>query len=81
MSLQGQLVAAIQQLELAQKSADGDYFEHSQVDARLRELRAAPCRGNAQAETAPVADAFGGLILIQISRSALKIDPPYFSIK
>ena len=23
----------------AQKSADGDYFEHSQVDARLRELR------------------------------------------
>ena len=39
-ALQGQLVAAIQQLELAQKSADGDYFEHSQVDARLRELRA-----------------------------------------
>lgn len=38
--LQGQLVAAIQQLELAQKSGDGDYFEHSQVDARLRELRA-----------------------------------------
>ena len=38
-ALQGQLVAAIQQLELAQKSADGDYFEHSQVDARLRELR------------------------------------------
>lgn len=38
--LQGQLVAAIQQLELAQKAGDGDYFEHSQVDARLRELRA-----------------------------------------
>lgn len=38
--LRGQLVAAIQQLELAQKSSDGDYFEHSQVDARLRELRA-----------------------------------------
>ncbi|MBX3678130.1 MAG: M48 family metallopeptidase [Rhodocyclaceae bacterium] len=38
--LRGQLVAAIQQLELAQKSGDGDYFEHSQVDARLRELRA-----------------------------------------
>ncbi len=37
--LQGQLVAAIQQLELAQKAGDGDYFEHSQVDARLRELR------------------------------------------
>ena len=38
--LQGQLVAAIQQLELAQKAGDGDFFEHSQVDARLRELRA-----------------------------------------
>lgn len=38
--LQGQLVASIQQLELAQKAGDGDYFEHSQVDARLRELRA-----------------------------------------
>ena len=38
--LRGQLVAAIQQLELAQKAGDGDYFEHSQVDARLRELRA-----------------------------------------
>lgn len=39
-ALQGYLVAAIQQLELAQKSGDGDFFEHSQVDARLRELRA-----------------------------------------
>lgn len=38
--LRGQLVAAIQQLELAQKAGDGDFFEHSQVDARLRELRA-----------------------------------------
>ncbi|HMM53852.1 MAG TPA: M48 family metalloprotease [Candidatus Desulfobacillus sp.] len=39
-ALQGQLVAAIQQLELAQKAGDGDFFEHSQVDARLRALRA-----------------------------------------
>lgn len=39
-ALQGQLVAAIQQLELAQKAGDGDFFEHSQVDARLRQLRA-----------------------------------------
>ena len=39
-ALRGQLVAAIQQLELAQKAGDGDFFEHSQVDARLRELRA-----------------------------------------
>jgi predicted Zn-dependent protease len=38
--LRGQLVAAVQQLELAQKAGDGDFFEHSQVDARLRELRA-----------------------------------------
>jgi predicted Zn-dependent protease len=38
--LTGQLAAAIQQLELAQKAGDGDFFEHSQVDARLRELRA-----------------------------------------
>jgi len=39
-ALRGQLVAAIQQLELAQKAGDGDFYEHSQVDARLRELRA-----------------------------------------
>ncbi len=38
--LRGQLIAAIQQLELAQKAGDGDFYEHSQVDARLRELRA-----------------------------------------
>jgi predicted Zn-dependent protease len=38
-ALQGHLVAAVQQLELAQKSGDGDFFEHSQVDARLRELK------------------------------------------
>lgn len=39
-ALRGQLVGAIQQLELAQKAGDGDFYEHSQVDARLRELRA-----------------------------------------
>lgn len=39
-ALQGYLMAAIQQLELAQKAGDGDFFEHSQVDSRLRELRA-----------------------------------------
>ncbi len=39
-ALQGQLEAAVQQLELAQKAGDGDFFEHSQVDARLRTLRA-----------------------------------------
>jgi predicted Zn-dependent protease len=39
-ALQGQLLAAIEQLQLAQKSADGDFFEYSQVDARLREMKA-----------------------------------------
>ncbi len=39
-ALQGQLLAAIEQLQLAQKSPDGDFFEYSQADARLRELKA-----------------------------------------
>lgn len=37
--LQGQLVPAIEQFELAQKADDGDFYEHSQVDARLRALK------------------------------------------
>ena len=37
--LRGQLMPAIQQLMQAQKAPDGDFFEHSQVDARLRELK------------------------------------------
>ena len=37
--LQGQLGAAIEQLQLAQKSTDGDFYSHSEVDARLRDLR------------------------------------------
>lgn len=36
---QGQLLAAIEQLHLAQKAPDGDFYERSQVDARLRELK------------------------------------------
>lgn len=39
-ALQGQLPLAIEQLQLAQKAGDGDFYEQSQVDARLRELRA-----------------------------------------
>ena len=35
----GQLNAAIEQLELARKAGDGDFYEQSQVDARLRELK------------------------------------------
>ena len=37
--LQGQLAQAIEQLQLAQQSPDGDFYEQSAVDARLRELR------------------------------------------
>ena len=38
--LQGQLGPAIEQLQFAQKETDGNFYEHSAVDARLRELRA-----------------------------------------
>jgi predicted Zn-dependent protease len=38
-ALLGQLPAAVEQLELAQKSGDGNFYEYSQVDARLRELK------------------------------------------
>ena len=39
-ALQGHLLAAIEQLQLAQKSTDGDFYDRSQVDARLRQLKA-----------------------------------------
>jgi predicted Zn-dependent protease len=35
----GNIRAAIEQLLLAQKAGDGDFFVQSSVDARLRELR------------------------------------------
>ena len=38
-ALQGQVPAAVEQLELAQKSGDGNFYEQSQVDARLREMK------------------------------------------
>lgn len=37
--LQGQLGEAVEQLMLAQRAADGNFYEQSAVDARLRELR------------------------------------------
>ncbi|GAB2180271.1 M48 family metalloprotease [Denitratisoma sp. agr-D3] len=37
---QGLLQGAMEQLQLAQKATDGDFYEQSQVDARLREVRA-----------------------------------------
>ncbi len=39
-ALQGSLPAAIEQLQLAQSAGDGNFYELSAVDARLRELRA-----------------------------------------
>lgn len=39
-ALQGQLAAAVEQLQIAQKAGDGDFYELSAVDARLREMRA-----------------------------------------
>jgi predicted Zn-dependent protease len=38
-ALEGQLAAAVEQLELAQKSGDGNFYEQSQVDSRLREMK------------------------------------------
>ena len=37
--LQGALTGAIEQLQLAQKSGDGDFYQLSSVEARLRQLR------------------------------------------
>lgn len=39
-ALQGQYAAAVEQLEIAQRSGDGDFYVLSAVDSRLRELRA-----------------------------------------
>jgi len=39
--LQGSLPAAIEQLQLARAANDGDFYQQSVVDARLKELRAA----------------------------------------
>lgn len=39
-ALQGDLLRAIDQLQLAQRSGGGDYMEQAAIDARLRELRA-----------------------------------------
>jgi predicted Zn-dependent protease len=38
--LQGSLPAAIEQLQLARRAGDGDFYQLSVVDARLKELRA-----------------------------------------
>lgn len=38
-ALLGQSAQAVEQLELAQKAGDGNFYEQSQVDSRLRELK------------------------------------------
>ncbi|MCX7149565.1 MAG: M48 family metalloprotease [Rhodocyclales bacterium] len=38
-ALLGQVPAAVEQLTLAQKAGDGNFYEQSQVDSRLRELK------------------------------------------
>jgi predicted Zn-dependent protease len=35
----GQLLAAIEQLQLARQARDGDFYDNAQIDARLRELK------------------------------------------
>ncbi|MGH8715529.1 MAG: M48 family metalloprotease [Burkholderiales bacterium] len=37
--LLGNLQGAVEQLQIAQKSGDGDFYQHSAVEARLKELR------------------------------------------
>jgi beta-barrel assembly-enhancing protease len=39
-ALQGSLPAAIEQLQLARSAGDGDFYQLSVVDVRLKELRA-----------------------------------------
>ena len=39
-ALDGGLLAAIEQLRIAQREAGGDFYVGSQIDARLRELQA-----------------------------------------
>jgi predicted Zn-dependent protease len=39
-ALRGSLPAAIDQLQLARAAGDGDFYEMSAVEARLKELRA-----------------------------------------
>jgi predicted Zn-dependent protease len=38
-ALTGRVAAAVEQLELAQKAGDGNFYEQSQVDSRLREMK------------------------------------------
>jgi predicted Zn-dependent protease len=46
--LRGGIIAAIEQLQLAQSAGDGNFYELSAVDARLKELRAEHAREMAE---------------------------------
>ena len=37
--MQGQTGAAVEQLQLAQRAGDANFYEQSVIDARLRELK------------------------------------------
>jgi beta-barrel assembly-enhancing protease len=50
-ALRGSLPAAIEQLQLAQSSGDGNFYELSAVEARLKELRAEHARDLKDKET------------------------------
>ena len=39
-TIRGSYAAAVEQLTLAQSAGDGDFFEQSAVDSRLRDVRA-----------------------------------------
>ena len=43
-ALRGNLPSAIEQLQIAQKAGDGDFYQKSSVEARLRELMAADAK-------------------------------------
>ena len=43
--LRGNLPAAIEQLQLAQRAGDGDFYQKSSVEARLKELVAIDTEG------------------------------------
>ena len=40
-ALRGNLSGAIEQLQIAQRAGDGDFYQKSSVEARLKELMAA----------------------------------------
>lgn len=52
-AIQGNLVAAVEQLQIAQKAGDGDFYEQSAIDARMRQLKAQQAEEKKQQRSAP----------------------------